>query len=102
MGRYDGEDYADESAYASRAMQEAVRRGAEPTDGYPGYPESKMYPVCKRCTYRHAAREGCKGEVGRSDHEELVRQPQERQRQQELADAKSLLESAGYTVRRQR
>lgn len=98
MGRYDGEDYADESGYVSSAMQDAVRRGAEPAEGYPGYPQSKLYPICPRCTYPHPTREGCKGKVGRRDHEELVRQSQERQRQQALEEAKALLESAGFTI----
>lgn len=98
MGRHDGEDYADESGYASRAMQDAVRRGMEPAEGYPGYPEEQMYPVCARCTYRHHAKENCVGEVGERDRLERNRAAQEATRQRNISEAKSLLEAAGYQV----
>lgn len=100
MGRYCGEDYADESGYASSAMQDAVRRGAPPEDGFPGYSEERMYPVCARCTHRHHKTENCVGEVGKQDLLERNRLAHEARELKKIEDAKALLESAGYSVER--
>jgi hypothetical protein len=98
MGRYDGEDYADESGYASAAMQNAVRRGHPPADGFPGYPEERMYPVCTRCTHRHGAKENCVGEVGERDLRERQQAASEARELQALTDAFDLLTKAGFEV----
>lgn len=100
MGRYDGEDYADESGYASSALQDAVRRGAPPGQGYPGYSEEKKYPICARCTHRHHKAEDCVGEVGEQDRLVRNRLAHEAYELRKIEDAKVLLESAGYSVER--
>ena len=98
MGRYDGEDYADESGYASSSMQDAVRRGYPPAEGYVGYPAARMYPTCERCTHRHGVGAGCVGVVGERDLEKQVEAARLRRKETDLAAAISLLEKSGFTV----
>lgn len=98
MGRYDGEDYPDESGYVSRAMQDAVKRGFQPAEGFSGYPETQMYPICQRCTFRHVMGAGCVGEVGRRDREKLAETARLKRTEADLIAAKTLLQQSGYTV----
>ena len=98
MGRYDGEDYADESGYASNSMRDAVRRGYPPAEGYVGYTEARMYPICERCTHRHGVGAGCVGVVGERDLEKQAEEAGQRREEANLAAARSLLEKSGFTV----
>ena len=77
---------------------DAVRRGYPPEDGYRGYPEEKMYPVCPRCTHRHGIKENCVGEVGKQDLEERIRLANEKGHAETVVWAIELLTQEGFEV----
>jgi hypothetical protein len=101
MGRYDGEDYADESGYASKAMQDAYRRAKYicnqevrcPEGHFVGrcdLPKNHYGQSCKPTHPTHGFAPRCGLVVAA-----------EQKHKQAVREALKLLRSEGYTVAKQ-